>query len=139
MQIIARKTLVFAPHAESGADSTSPILVKPEPGIQTVPDWVRTTNTFLFGKKDGSVAEVNATPPAAAPATVPTVDDVMARGYSREIAEQTVAAEQQKFDNGEWPYPAKTVMLGAPVDDTPAASPMTVDQTPVGGKKSKAN
>ena len=100
MQIIVNRSKSFS----NGTDTTT---VSPGPGLQEVPDWVRDTNTFKLGIANRSIMEieVKSASPALPPANgagstrfrpeVPTVEEVVAAGYSPEAAAQIVKQQRE--------------------------------------------
>ena len=95
--------------------------IKHQQGYQEVPAWCADTPTFQYAVKGGLIVVIEvkqggvaAAEPAPEPESslarkpdVPTVEFVISRGYSQEVAEKIVAQEQAKSDEGVWPYGTK--------------------------------
>lgn len=90
MQILNhRQQLLFS--NPQGGDHLN---VAPKPGIQTVPDWVRDTPTWMAAVKAGIVVELTVVP---APALEPVVEEVSEATMVQDVdLEPTAAAPARR-------------------------------------------
>jgi hypothetical protein len=137
INVLCKKTLTFV---EALGTKARHMQVENKPGIQSVEAWIQNTETWKMGTQDGSIILVTGRSTRTEALEPPTVAQVMAaRACSAEEAQVIVDLETVKFNQGEYPYPAKTA---APVPAGPAVvsypEPPTLEQVMAAGYKKPA-